>query len=305
MYANPITVNCSKGGSISGTLASLASAGNTRGVTIFVTGTCTENIVIGAFDHLVLQASPIATIQDASSGAAPVVEILNSYAVSLSNFTINGGSSGIRCTLHSYCSLYSNIQQSAVNAGVVISRGSQADIQNNRILNNGIRGLAVSNGSTVETVSNIITGNGGEGILVYTGGNLTATFDTIQNNIFGISLIGNSVVLSSDLTISGNTNDGVLLDGDSTALFEQLATGNVITGNGGNGVSINNLSLAEFDGTNNVSGNLTQPDVACNPQYSVAEGAGTVGGTTNCSGPQKNQQRRLPQTHGDGLSGRQ
>ena len=48
MYAAPIRADCGKGGSISSTLASLARAGNTRGVTIFVTGTCKENIGIGA-----------------------------------------------------------------------------------------------------------------------------------------------------------------------------------------------------------------------------------------------------------------
>ena len=82
-YAAPIRVDCDKGGSISGTLASLASAGNTRGLTIFVTGTCRENIFVYPFDHLTLQASPIATIQDVSNGAAPVVEIFNSYDVTL------------------------------------------------------------------------------------------------------------------------------------------------------------------------------------------------------------------------------
>jgi len=42
-------------------------------------------------------------------------------------------------------------------------------------------------------------------------------------------------------------------------------------------VSVNDLSFAEFDGTNNISGNLGQPDVACYPQYSATRGAGTVG----------------------------
>ena len=56
----------------------------------------------------------------------------------------------------------------------------------------------------------------------------------------------------------------------------------MINGNGINGVSINDLSLAEFVGTNTVSGNLTGPDVGCFGQYPVADGAATVGGTTNC-----------------------
>jgi hypothetical protein len=54
MYAAPIRVDCGRGGSIDDTLASLTSAGNTRGITIFVTGTCRKNIAISAFDHLTL-----------------------------------------------------------------------------------------------------------------------------------------------------------------------------------------------------------------------------------------------------------
>ena len=77
----------------------------------------------------------------------------------------------------------------------------------------------------------------------------------------------------------------------------------MITGNGGNGVSIETCRLREFDGTNNVSGNLTQPDVACNPQYSATRGAGTVGGTTNCVEPPRNQ-HLLPQAKADGLPDR-
>ena len=52
VYAAPIRVDCGKGGSISATLASLASAGNTRGVTIFVTGTCKENIFVYLSDRV-------------------------------------------------------------------------------------------------------------------------------------------------------------------------------------------------------------------------------------------------------------
>jgi hypothetical protein len=68
--------------SINSTLASLTNAGNTRGVTIFVTGTCRENIAIGAFDHLAQEASPIATIQDQTNGSQPVVVVFNSYGLS-------------------------------------------------------------------------------------------------------------------------------------------------------------------------------------------------------------------------------
>jgi hypothetical protein len=82
-------------------------------VTIFVTGTCRENIVIAGFDNLALQASPIATIQDQANGSQPVVVIFNSNNVALVGFTINGGSSGVDCDLDSDCTIYLNRIQPA------------------------------------------------------------------------------------------------------------------------------------------------------------------------------------------------
>ena len=283
VYAAPIRVDCGRGGSISRTLAGLVQSGNTRGVTIFVTGTCKENIVIGAFDHLTLQALPIATLQDASNGNSPVVEIFNSNDVTLVGFAINGGSSGINCDIASYCTLYLNrIQQSGDGMRFGSSHGL---VLSNNISNNTNRGIAVVNGASVSTGSNTVSGNGGAGMVVGYGSNLTAGPDIIQNNAIGIRVIQNSVLRATDLTITGNSGDGVLLVQASTAVLQQSITGSVVTGNGGNGVSVNDLSFAEFDGTNNVSGNLTQPDVACNPQYSATRGSGTVGGTTNCMEP--------------------
>jgi hypothetical protein len=81
-----IKVDCNKGGSISATLAHLALTGSTRGITILVSGTCKENISISRFDRLILQASPRATLQDASNGNAAVVNIVSSSDVTLQGF---------------------------------------------------------------------------------------------------------------------------------------------------------------------------------------------------------------------------
>ena len=218
IYAAPVRVDCSKGGSISGTLASLASAGNTRGVTIFVTGTCKENIFVYPFDHLTLQASPIATIQDVSNGTSPVVEIFNSYDVTLIGFTINGGSSGVNCDIGSYCTLYLNrIQQSGDGVRFGSSHGL---VLSNNISNNASRGIVVVNGASVITSSNTVSGNGDTGVQVGFGSNLTAGADTIQNNVIGIRVVQGSL-RASDLTISGNDSDGVLLEWGSTASFSR------------------------------------------------------------------------------------
>jgi hypothetical protein len=277
--AAPIRVDCGRGGSISATLAGLVQSGNTRGITIFVTGTCKENITIGAFDHLVLQGAPIATLQDASNGTLAVVTVFSSFDVLLQSLTITGGANGLDCVEYSFCNFSQGTVQQASAAGVRFAR-SNGILQSSNIVNNAGQGIAAVNGSTLLTSSNQIRDNGAAGILVSSGSNLTADSDTIQGAL-GIRATGGSVVRASGLTITGNASDGVRLESESSAAF---AGDNVITSNSGNGVAIHDLSFASFAG-DNISGNLTQPDVACYPQFSATRGAGTVGGTTNCNEP--------------------
>jgi hypothetical protein len=275
-----IKVDCSKGGSISATLEHLAKMGTTRGITILVNGTCKENISISHFDRLVLQASPRATLQDASNGNAAVVNIVSSYDVTLQGFEINGGAVGVVCWYFSFCTLNHNTVQQSGGQGVFLGR-SDGLLQSNNITNNASLGIE-GNASKLQTYANTVSNNGDSGVAL-NASSLTATSDTITGNAnFGIALLNNSVVRAFDLTINGNSNTGVRLASASTAEFRQITTGNVITGNGGIGVEVNDLSFARFVGTNTVSGNLTQPDVGCNPQYSATRGAGTVGGTTDC-----------------------
>ena len=280
-----IFVDCGKGGSVTGTLARLVKSGNTRAITISVAGTCKENIVIISFDHLVLQGvskgtqhSP--TLEDASNGTAAVVFVVNSYDVTLQGFTINGGSPGVGCVQDSFCTLYLNTIQQSFSEGVRVARAS-AILLNNSVLGNAGRGVSAVNGSKLHTISNTINNNtGGGGILAFSDIYLFAENDTIQNNPVGILAQSGSVLRLAGLSITNNAGDGVRLDSSSTASFGD----NVITGNGHNGVAIHDLSFASFSG-DQVSGSLTQPDVACYPQYSATRGSSSVGGTTNCVEP--------------------
>lgn len=277
-----LKVDCNKKGSIGATLAHLSQTGNTRGVTISVTGTCKENITIGGFDHLVIQGSPGATLQDASNGTAAVVRVFSSFDVLLQNFTINGGAYGVLAAgVQDLTVSLSTIQQAAFDA--VILEGATAGVRDSNILNNGFAGLRAENGSQLNSDSNTISNNVREG-LVSSSSHLIVRGGRIEGNAVGVDVFGGSQVRVADVTISGNASDGLRLESGSTALFRSVDTGSVITGNGGNGVAIHDLSFGSF-GTSvmdNVSGNLTQPDVACYPQFSATRGAATVGGTTNC-----------------------
>jgi len=274
-----IKVDCNKGGSVGAALAHLTQTGNTRGVTIFVSGTCNENISISGFDHLVLKSlGQGTTLQDASNGSNTVVIVSSSYDVTLEGFIINGGGTGVWCGNGSLCRLNSNTIQQSVGSGVS-GENSNLYLTGNNILNNAAFGVDAESGSNVVTSSNTISGNF-RGFTIFAASNLTASGDTVeQNSETGIVVVHKSFMRAVNVTINNNKADGVYIQSGSTAAF---SGGNVITGNGINGVSVNDLSLAEFVGANTVTGNLITPDVGCFGQFPFADGAATVGGTTNC-----------------------
>jgi len=65
--------------------------------TVTVSGSCHGNILIQGFDRLTLITTTRATINDASGGQSPVVDIEDSRRVNLEGFTIRGGARGVNC----------------------------------------------------------------------------------------------------------------------------------------------------------------------------------------------------------------
>jgi parallel beta helix pectate lyase-like protein len=149
--------------------------------------------------------------------------------------------------------------------------------------------LVVREASQALTNGDTILGNGAAGVVVIDGSFLFAFATTVRSNGgAGMRIADHSTVRSQDSTMTGNGGSGMRLEGGAEVRFFVDTTGNVITGNGGNGVSINDLSVANFENFgNDISGNSSQPDVICNPQFSATRGALTnIGpGTTNCVEP--------------------
>jgi parallel beta-helix repeat protein len=140
---------------------------------------------------------------------------------------------------HSHGRVISDNISSNAQAGVDVLNGSTVDTISNTVTGNGYVGIAVVNGSSVSTLSNTVSGNDDSGMVVASGSSLFALQDTIQNNArFGIWVLKGAALVTTDLTITGNNSDGVNLSQASSAAFEQSITGNLITGNGGHGVSI-------------------------------------------------------------------
>lgn len=278
-------VNCDKGENINKLLNTIAKAGAQPPVTINVSGTCKESVLIQNFNQLTLITKTGAVIIGPSKNVNAAVTVTNSSYVTLQGFLIQSGAYGVFCDEDSICNLTGLTVENATNEGVRFAR-SGGILTGNVCQNNGGRGVNVVNGSKVLVSGGTSQNNAGQGMGVASGSNLNIQYATIQNNAGDgiVALLGSSVRLH-DTTISGNGGNGINLLAQSNGSLEQANTGNVVTGNGGNGVALSDLSFARFLDANNVSGNLTQPDVACYPQFSATRGSGTVGGTTNCVEP--------------------
>ena len=279
------TVNCDKGEKINKLLNTIAKAGAQPPIIINVSGTCKESVLIQNFDRLTLITKTGAVVIGPSKNVNAAVTILNSSFVTLQGFLIQGGVNGIACEQNSTCNLTGLTVENATGEGVRYGR-SEGVVTGGVFQNNGFRGLNVLNGSKVVVFGGVSQGNADAGFGLVSGSELALQNVVSQNNAGSgvIALLGSSVRLL-DNTITGNGGNGISLVGQANGSLEQGSTGNVVTGNAGNGVFLRDLSFARFVNTNNVSGNLTQPDITCVPQFPATRGAGTVGGTTDCFEP--------------------
>jgi hypothetical protein len=260
--------------------------------TITVTGNCHENVVISSLDNLTLQASPLgATITDASNGTLDTLVVVDSDRFALNGFTINGS---VNCADNAVCRLKGNtIQNSQVGYGLRASR-AHVDSQNDSISNNpsGV-GVIVTNDSRVLLADDTISNNGNHGIQVFNDAfvlvaNIAATTTVSNNGGFGILATSNGNVRLSVANVSGNSFDGIrIVNGSVMRTDFASPTVNTITGNGGAGVHVGDLSHVFFanDGSINITGNLGGTDVLCSGQFSATRNVGATGGITNCVEP--------------------
>jgi len=283
--ASAIKFNCNNAQGL--TLSNfLAGIDPDKASTIFVSGTCTDNLHITGINRLTLLASPGATINDASGGNDFVVTATNTQTLDFEGFTINGGL-GFACLSYSTCLLAGNTIQNSLGPGVVVNR-SNAILQGDTIQNNAGRGVQALNGANVTLAGETVKNSGAAGVFARYGSNLNVQFSVITANAgaAGIRVLEHSSLRLIDSTVSGNFSDGVNLESSSAGTFENFGAGSLITGNAGFGVLVADQSLADFtNGPDTVTGNLGGLDAACEGQFPVTLGAKTQigGGTTNCA----------------------
>ncbi len=280
-------VNCGgKGGytTIGAAIKALQSIPVAGPATISVSGACHENVVIQSMDQLTLTAVKGASITDASGGTTDVLAVGPTSTVDVEGFTLNGS---VGCYSASNCTFGSNVFQGSPGDGVSISR-SNAKLTADVIQNSIGRGLVVSAGSVALASDVNIRHCGASGATTIDGGNLTV--NTVNGSAFvdnagdGIQSLAHSTLRINDgVVIQDNTGHGIRVESASEASLGSLAINN----NGGDGVSIGDLSFVWFRGSATVTGNHSGTDVDCRPQFSATRGAvGNIGGgTSNCTEP--------------------
>jgi parallel beta-helix repeat protein len=199
--------------------------------------------------------------------------------------TIGGTSSGA-----------ANLISGNVSNGIEVSGGSGLLIQGNTIglaatgetaKANGGEGILIEGsaentiGGSVEGAGNLISGNSGDGIGVETS---ASTGNLIQGNTIGIDLanskpIGNGIDGIYLAQAPGNTIGGTSLD-----------SGNLVSGNGGNGIEVNGANASK----NLIQGNVvgTNSSDSDNPRFGNAfdgidingSANNTIGGTNSGAG---------------------
>ncbi|HME40697.1 MAG TPA: right-handed parallel beta-helix repeat-containing protein [Steroidobacteraceae bacterium] len=307
-----LSVNCgSKEGegltSIGAALKALQGAFGSLPNTINVRGACHENILIQNMDRLTLNAVNGASITDASYGTREVIDVEHSTGFTLNGFTItatcpstcmNGpGADGIDCYQSAECLLINNTISGAGNgAGIGVYPLSKIMVQGGTLQNNYF-GLYSNDGGEL-FVMGVTAQNNLYGVFLQHGGSVSihvgadgVTPSVISNNtqqgIF--ANLGATVSMHAPAYVTNNGADGILLALGSKLFLGGGSSGGVsITGNAGSGVSLNDISIAQFGGNAHVTGNAA-PNIACNAPTVVTSGAiAAAGGIpglpyTNCT----------------------
>ena len=288
-WAATLHVNCAAKEGLHSIGAALKVLQNVSGPsTINVSGACNEDVVIQSMDRLTLNAvNGGASINDPSGGNNTTLTILDSRTVTVNNFVINGyaaGTSGndvVDCGKASICVFNGDtVQDAPQGAGIGVFSGSFVDIEGGSLQNNtGWAGLVVTHGGQARAVGVTLQGNA-NGAVVYDGAHLQfATSTSTANAGFGLQVRQGGIFICQLCTVTGNGSEGVHLEENSVGSF----VGDFrVTGNAGAGVSLSNGSNATFSG-GTVTSNGGQGDVVCNPNYTTVNGSpATVGAIVGC-----------------------
>lgn len=238
------TVNCDQGK----TIASALEQASDHQLTIVVSGTCQENVVITRDRVTLLAAHPGAGVSGPDTQTSTI--LVRGDQVTIDGLTVTGGSNGITAIGSGQLT----VRNSAVTAGrsgIVFFEGASGTVDSSALQGNPRHGLLIERAIAAVTNSTI-TGNGQHGVMVSSGATgrigVTPTGGFAGNTISGNRSAGVQVTTGSSAVIGGNTitGNGFVPGGTAgqlpfgVSVFHSQAhlASNTITGNAGSGVVV-------------------------------------------------------------------
>jgi len=251
------------------------------GDTLFVSGTCNENVLVRNDKvRVFIQPSGAPLSATIDGGGSGITLDIRGKAISVTNMIITGGNQGIVVQRGSNAVIDGNIVQNAANQGITVTSLAFAVITNNEVRNNGDDGIGITESSDARigwnnnangpAGPNDIHNNGNRGIVVSRSSTARITSNNIHNNTSdGIRVARGSQIDASTNTINGNGGDGIFVTensaltsgGDTNTLF--VAGNSTTINNTGNGIrcsaggAVNGI-IATINGTagqTNIAGN--------------------------------------------------
>jgi hypothetical protein len=235
-----VTVDCASGDTIA---RALTRGDDRKSLTILISGTCSESVVINRSDIKLAAAAPGATV----SGPDPAVDTIRvtGSRVTIDGITITGGRNGITGDGAPGLIVQNAVVQNTGRNGITYAHGASGIVDNVTVTGNARDGVAID--AAQGTVINSQVGqNARMGVGVFNGGSARIGVDNFNN------AAGN--------VISANGSNGIHIVFGSTALIAM----NQIIGNGTStdpaalkiGVNLASAS-ADFVGGNTISGNTS------------------------------------------------
>jgi hypothetical protein len=264
-----VNVDCAAGDTIA---RALTRGDDRKSLTILISGTCSESIVINRSDVKLAAAAPGAGI----SGPDPTLDVVRvtGSRVTIDGITVTGGRNGITGDGAAGMIVQNALVLSTGRTGIVYSSGASgvvdtvtssgnprdgvsidsasAVVIGSQLTQNGRFGVNVSDSASGrigidnrnDPSGNVISTNGGSGINVsYGSGAFIAMNDIMGNGTnatpggprFGIGITSASADIIGGNTISGNAGQGINMRASSISMGDLnfgFTSVNTITGNG-------------------------------------------------------------------------
>jgi len=259
-----VNVDCAAGDTIA---RALTKGDDRKSLTILISGTCNENVVVNRSDIKLAAGASGATLAGPDA-TLDTIRVTGSR-VTIDGITVTGGRNGITGDGAAGLIVQNAVVQGTGRTGIAYVHGASGIVDHVVVQNNSVRdGIAIES-AYAAVINSQITLNGRHGIGVFDSGGARIGVDNASNaagnvisgnTVNGIHIVFGSSAFIGMNQIIGNGNpigSGINLSSASA----DIVGGNTITGNNGTGINLRSSSAVIGDANfglttiNTISGN--------------------------------------------------